>query len=75
MTNRRKKTSPPRAMRFHLLLSAEERAQLDAASEDMGITRADVLRLSFSHYPKIPRAEAQKAACELYVKARKESAR
>ena len=42
----------PRMTHFHLFLSKEERAQLDAAAAEQGLSRADVLRQSFRNYPK-----------------------
>ncbi len=47
-----KRKPKPRTARFHLFLSTEERAQLDAAAAEQGLSRADVLRQSFRNYPK-----------------------
>jgi hypothetical protein len=51
-----KKKTPPaptaRPSRITVALSPEERAQLDAAAAEQGISRADVLRVGFRNYPR-----------------------
>jgi len=47
-----KKPKPkPRAARFYILLSEAERAMLDAAALDRGVSRADVLRSALRNQP------------------------
>jgi len=48
-------TTPPRTQTFTLHLTEEERAQLDAAAFELGVSRGDVLRGAFRNYPRVSR--------------------
>lgn len=44
---RMKAAEDVRDQRFHILISANERAKLEARADELGVTVADVLRMSF----------------------------